>query len=106
VVGAVIVGSGVVASGLEYRYLAKIGSGDLLAYPLGLGDSGGAPTTAAGNVAAAIRPLIKRDTFVFLTMLAAFVGLLGPMLVVFAAGAVGVLIAVLKAEARMAREGQ
>lgn len=102
-VGAVIVGAGVVASGLEYRYLAKIGSGDLLAYPLGLGDSGGAPTSAMGKLAAAIRPLFKRDTFVFLTMIAAIVGVLRPMLVVFAAGAVGVLSAVVKAELRMAR---
>ncbi|MFI5300897.1 MAG: CDP-alcohol phosphatidyltransferase family protein [Polyangiales bacterium] len=103
-IGALIVGAGVVASGLEYRYLARIGSGDLLAYPLGLGDSGGAPTSAMGTIAAAIRPLFKRDTFVLLTLVAAIVGLLGPMLAIFAAGAVGVLVAVVKAELRMMRE--
>jgi phosphatidylglycerophosphate synthase len=104
VIGAVIVSCGLIASGLEYRYLARIGSGDLLKYPLGLADEGGRPTTTMGRMAAGIRPLFKRDTFVFLTFIAAAVGLLGPMLAIFAAGAIGIVIAVIKAELRMARE--
>jgi CDP-L-myo-inositol myo-inositolphosphotransferase len=103
-VGGLIVACGVLTSAIEYRYLVKIGSGDLLKYPLGLADEGGAPTTAMGKIAAGIRPLFKRDTFVFLTFLAAAAGVLGPMLLIFGAGAIGIVVAVLKAEARMARE--
>jgi CDP-L-myo-inositol myo-inositolphosphotransferase len=103
-IGAVIVTCGVITSGLEYRYLARIGSGDLLKYPLGLGDEGGVPDTTMGRVAALVRPLFKRDTFVLLTLLAAVVGVLGPMLAIFAAGAIGIFVAVIKAELRMARE--
>jgi phosphatidylglycerophosphate synthase len=105
--GAVTVGCGVLSSGIEYRYLWKIGSGDLLKYPLGVG---GAPTTsqqAKGGLAKAldaISPMFKRDTFVLLTLIAAVAGLLGPVLLVFACGGIGILFAVLKAEARMARE--
>jgi hypothetical protein len=51
-----------------------------------------------------IRPLFKRDTFVLLTLLAAIGHVLGPMLVIFGAGALGIVIAVVKAELRMARE--
>lgn len=104
VVGAVIVGCGLLASGLEYRYLASIGSGDLLKYPLVVGGDDGKPATGAGKVFAAIQPLFKRDTFVFLTLLAALAGLLGPMLAIFAVGAIGIVIAVVKAELRMAGE--
>lgn len=103
-IGGLIVACGVLTSAIEYRYLIKIGSGDLLKYPLGLADEGGAPTTTMGRVAAGIRPLFKRDTFVFLTFLAAAAGVLGPMLGVFGAGAIGIVVAVLEAEARMARE--
>jgi phosphatidylglycerophosphate synthase len=103
-VGAVIVACGVLTSAIEYRYLVKIGSGDLLKYPLGLADEGGAPTTTMGKIAAGIRPLFKRDTFVFLTFLAAAAGVLGPMLVIFGGGAIGIVVAVIKAELRMARE--
>lgn len=95
--GAVTVIAGFIASGLEYRYLIRIGSGDLLKYPLSQHENTGR--------FAAIAPLFKRDTFVLLTLLAAAVGLLGPMLVVFALGAVGVLIGVIKTELRLAREG-
>ena len=98
VAGAVTVGSGVTASLIEYRYLAKIGSGDLLKYP-----TSQTATTATGLLAA-IAPLFKRDTFVFLTLVAALLNLLGPILVVFAAAAVGILANVLAAEAKMARE--
>ena len=94
--GAIVVFSGFLASGLEYRYLIRIGSGDLLKYPLSQHQSAGA--------FARIAPLFKRDTFVFLTLVAAPVGLLGPMLIVFALAAVGILIGVLKTELRLLRK--
>jgi phosphatidylglycerophosphate synthase len=96
--GAVTVVSGLIGSGLEYRYLIKIGSGDLLKYPLSQGQGTGK--------FAFLQPLFKRDTFVFLTLLAAVLSCVGPMLCVFAAGAVGVLIAVLRTELRLAREAR
>lgn len=95
--GAVVVLSGFLASGLEYRYLIRIGSGDLLKYPLSQHKNPGGFDRIA--------PLFKRDTFVFLTLLAALAGLLGPMLIVFALGAVGILIGVLKTELRLLRNG-
>lgn len=98
VAGAVTVGSGVTASLIEYRYLVKIGSGDLLKYP-----TSQTASTATGLLAA-IAPLFKRDTFVFLTLVAAVLDLVGPMLVVFAAAAVGILANVVGAEMKMARE--
>lgn len=104
VVGAVIVSCGFLASGLEYRYLARIGSGDLLKYPLGLEGDASKPPSTLGRLTASISPLFKRDTFVFLTFLTAAVGLLGPMLGIFALGAIGIVTAVIKAELRMARE--
>jgi phosphatidylglycerophosphate synthase len=97
--GVVTVLSGLVASAIEYRYLARIGSGDLLKYPIG----GGAST---GGFFSAIQPLFKRDTFVFLTFLAALAGALGPMLLLFSLGAVGIVSGVFAAELRMAREGR
>jgi phosphatidylglycerophosphate synthase len=97
--GAVAVGAGILASGIEYRYLVSIGSGDLLKYPLTAG-----PASDKKSVFDAIRPLFKRDTFVLLTLIAALLGLLGPILFVFAAGALGVLGSVIAAEIRMARE--
>jgi 1L-myo-inositol 1-phosphate cytidylyltransferase / CDP-L-myo-inositol myo-inositolphosphotransferase len=98
--GAVGVGAGVIASGLEYRYLARIGSGDLLRYPLTRADAAG----DASGLFEKIRPLFKRDTFVFLTLVAALLGALGVMVFLFAAGALGVLASVIAAELRMARE--
>jgi 1L-myo-inositol 1-phosphate cytidylyltransferase / CDP-L-myo-inositol myo-inositolphosphotransferase len=98
VAGAVTVISGLIGSGLEYRYLIKIGSGDLLKYPLSQGEGTGK--------LAFLQPLFKRDTFVFLTLIAAALSLVGPMLCVFAAGAVGILIAVLKTELRLLREAR
>jgi phosphatidylglycerophosphate synthase len=98
VAGAVTVVSGVIGSGLEYRYLIKIGSGDLLKYPLSQGQGTGKLSF--------IQPLFKRDTFVFMTLCAAALSWVGPMLCVFAAGAVGVLIAVLQTELRLAREAR
>lgn len=99
VAGIVTVVSGIVTSGIEYRYLIKIGSGDLLQYPLTAPGS-----EAKGGWFDAIQPLFKRDTFVFLTLLAALAGQLGPMLVVFSLGGVGILLSVIGAELRMARE--
>ena len=96
--GAVTVLSGLIGSGLEYRYLIKIGSGDLLKYPLSQGQGTGR--------LAFLQPLFKRDTFVFMTLCAAAVSLVGPMLCVFAAGAVGVLIAVIRTELRLLREAR
>jgi phosphatidylglycerophosphate synthase len=96
--GAVTVLCGVTASAIEYRYLLKIGSGDLLKYPASQATSEGSGPLAA------IGPLFKRDTFVFLTLLAAAASLLGPMLVVFSIAAVGILGNVLATEARMAKE--
>ena len=97
--GGVCVFCGVVSSGLEYRYLIKIGSGDLLKYPLSQASSG------EGKLAF-LAPLFKRDTFVFLTLLAALAGALGPMLCVFALAAIGILFSVLKTELRLAREAR
>lgn len=99
IAGVVTVVCGLVASGIEYRYLIKIGSGDLLKYPLSAPGS-----EAQGGLFSAIQPLFKRDTFVFLTLVAALAGALGPMLVVFSLGGIGILISVFAAELRMARE--
>jgi len=98
VAGAITVLSGMIGSGLEYRYLIKIGSGDLLKYPLSQGEGTGKLSF--------LQPLFKRDTFVFLTFIAAVLSLVGPMLIVFAAGAVGILIAVLRTELRLMREAR
>lgn len=97
-VGAVMLFSGVVASGIEYRYLLSIHSGDLLKYPLSQATTN--QTGALGSIA----PLFKRDTFVFLTLLAALANVLGAALVAFAVAAVGVLISVILTEIRLARE--
>jgi phosphatidylglycerophosphate synthase len=88
---------GVLSSGLEYRYLVRIGSGDLLKYPLSQA------TTGPNRGIARLAPLLKRDTFVFLTMLAALVNQVGIALLVFAIGAVGITAAVIKTEIRLAR---
>jgi 1L-myo-inositol 1-phosphate cytidylyltransferase / CDP-L-myo-inositol myo-inositolphosphotransferase len=97
--GAICVACGVIASGLEYRYLIKIGSGDLLQYPLSQASSG-------GGKLAFLAPLFKRDTFVLLTLIAAVIGLLGPMLCLFSLAAIGILFSVLKTELRLAREAR
>jgi phosphatidylglycerophosphate synthase len=97
--GAICVACGVLASGLEYRYLIKIGSGDLLKYPLSQASSG-------GGKLAFLAPLFKRDTFVLLTLVAALLGALGPMLCVFSLAAIGILLSVVKTELRLAREAR
>lgn len=104
--GALTVACGLVGSAIEYRYLIRIGSGDLLKYPLGIGKSkrAGEAGRGLGRILDGISPLFKRDSFVLLTLIGAGAGLLGPFLAVFAAGAVGVLSAVLGAELRMERE--
>ncbi len=96
--GSVMIACGVVTSAIEYRYLIRIGSGDLLKYPLSQS------TTSGTGPMAAIGPLFKRDTFVFLTFVAALLGLVGPMLVLFALAAVGILLSVLATEMRLSRE--
>jgi phosphatidylglycerophosphate synthase len=98
--GAVCVTCGVIASGIEYRYLIKIGSGDLLKYPLSQA------TNNAKGLFGFVAQLTKRDTFVFLTLLAALGGALGPMLCIFSLGSIGVLFSVLKTELRLAREAR
>jgi phosphatidylglycerophosphate synthase len=99
IAGAITVGCGVMASGIEYRYLIRIGSGDLLKYPISAGD----PADDTG-LFAKIQPLFKRDTFVFLTLVAAVFGWVGPMLFIFCLGGIGILASVIAAELRMARE--
>jgi phosphatidylglycerophosphate synthase len=97
--GIVCVACGVIASGLEYRYLIKIGSGDLLKYPL-------SQASSSESKLAFLAPLFKRDTFVLLTLLAALAGALGPMLCVFSLAAIGILFSVVKTELRLAREAR
>jgi CDP-L-myo-inositol myo-inositolphosphotransferase len=98
VAGGVIVGTGFAVSFIEYRYLIKIGSGDLLKYPTSQIASEG------GGFLSAIAPLFKRDTFVFLTLIAAVLDLIGPMLIVFSIGGVGIFVNVLLAEMKMRRD--
>lgn len=104
VAGLVTVTSGVIASAFEYRYLARIGSGDLLKYPLSRATSEVVAGRSGGSGLSALAPLFKRDTFVLLTLVAAIAGWLGGMLCVFAAAAIGVLVAVIRTELRLARE--
>ncbi|HMA95172.1 MAG TPA: CDP-alcohol phosphatidyltransferase family protein [Polyangiaceae bacterium] len=98
VAGGVVVLSGLLTSGLEYRYLLSIHSGDLLKYPLSQA------TTNQSGAFGAIAPLFKRDTFVFLTLLAAAANLLAVTLVAFAVAALGILISVLATERRLLHE--
>ena len=100
--GAVGVLAGLVASGVEYRYLIALGSGDLARYPLGFGDdpTGAREERGLQRVLARARPLFKRDFFVFATMLATALGAGASlaMLGLFAAGALVTLSAVLRSE--------
>jgi phosphatidylglycerophosphate synthase len=101
--GGVGLAAGFVASLTEYRYLLRIGSGDLLRYPLGFGDdaSGDARAdTGLRRLVGLARPLFKRDFFVFATMLAALAGpsAMLVMLALFAGGAAITLSAVLRSE--------
>lgn len=94
--GSITVLCGLLSSGLEYRYLIGIGSGDLLKYPLSQAMTGEARGLSR------LAPLFKRDTFVFMTMLAALFGKVNVALVVFALGAIGITVAVLRTELRLA----
>lgn len=106
VVGGVGLGVGLLASGIEYVYLARIGSGDLLKYPLGFGKDAGVTDEALSQqrglrgLAGALRPMFKRDFFVFAAMLCAFAGMTATfvMLCAFAIGASVTLVAVLRSE--------
>ncbi len=104
--GAVGVALGVITSGIEYRYLIRIGSGDLLKYPLGFGNDP-EPSRTPGPIArvlGAIRPAFKRDFFVFLAMLMALAGpwTMMVMLVLFVGGAAATFSAVMASEFRRA----
>ncbi|MEI8259165.1 MAG: CDP-alcohol phosphatidyltransferase family protein, partial [Deltaproteobacteria bacterium] len=108
VFGGVGVALGVITSGIEYRYLIRIGSGDLLKYPLGFGNDP-EPSRTPGPIArvlGAIRPAFKRDFFVFLAMLMALAGRWTTlvMLGLFVGGAVATFSAVMASEIRRARE--
>ena len=94
--GAVTVLCGLLSSGPEYRYLIRIGSGDLLKYPLSQA------TTAKSRSLARLAPLFKRDSFVLMTMLAALFNWVNVALIVFAMGAIGITAAVLNTELRLA----
>ncbi|MEZ4409076.1 MAG: hypothetical protein R3A52_21790 [Polyangiales bacterium] len=71
-------------------------------YPLGFGadPEPAAEPTGAAKLLGALRPLFKRDFFVFATMLATFAGPRASlaMLAVFTVGAVFTLVAVLRSE--------
>jgi phosphatidylglycerophosphate synthase len=99
--GAVTVVAGATASLIEYRYLYRIGSGDLLKYPASQTASDAVSGATSGL--ALLAPLLKRDTFVLLTLVAALVGQVGPMLVLFALGAAGILVNVIRTEIGLAR---
>ncbi len=101
--GVSIVTCGVLVSAIEYRYLIKIGSGDLLKYPIGVGGAEKAPSERTW-FDRFIVPISKRDSFVLLTVVFTVLGILNVMLFVFAAGALGILVTVLRAELRMAAE--
>jgi hypothetical protein len=102
-VGGIGLGVGLIASLTEYRYLVRIGSGDLLKYPLGFGNDGDGqtqPETGLKKILGLARPLFKRDFFVFLTMLCCFGGpwSVMVMLVLFAFGACATCTAVMRSE--------
>jgi len=95
VAGLVTALAGGLGSAFEYAYLIRIGSGDLLKYPLSQA------TTARSGPMGLIAPLFKRDSFVMLTWLCALFGVVHLALLVFAVAAVGLLGAVLRTEYRM-----
>ncbi len=99
---ASILSCGLTVAFLEYRYLMKIGSGDLLKYPIGVGPSQG----EGGFVDRWIAPLTKRDTFVFSMLVMALLGVPWVVSLLSAIGAPGILFVVLKAEHRMWREAR
>ncbi len=97
--GLVTALAGGLGSAIEYAYLVRIRSGDLLKYPLSQS------TTERRGLFGFIAPLFKRDSFVLITWLCALLGIIHLALLVFAIAAVGLLGAVLKTEYRMWRNG-
>lgn len=85
-VGAVLVSTSVLASAIQYRWMIRAGTGDLLASPVETGRF------------AFLRPLFKRDTFILLTFVAAALGRIEWALVASTLGALVVLVAVVRAE--------
>ncbi|MGC4065468.1 MAG: hypothetical protein QM784_12645 [Polyangiaceae bacterium] len=100
VVGGAMLVSGIIGSGLEYRYLIRIGSGNILKYPLSQA------TSNRDGRFGFIAPLFKRDTFVLLTWVSALLNVVGATLVAFAIGAIGVLWSVISTEMRLARQAR
>jgi phosphatidylglycerophosphate synthase len=72
---------GLVTSAVQYRYLIRIGSGDLLRHPL-------AGREGEHALIGTIRPLFRRDTFILLTLVAAGLDQLGLAVMVAAAATV------------------
>lgn len=99
---ASILFAGLSVAAIEYRYLIKIGSGDLLKYPIGVGTAQG----GEGFIDKYIAPLTKRDTFVFSMVIAALLGVPWVISLLCAVGAPGILVMVLKAEHRMWKEAR
>jgi phosphatidylglycerophosphate synthase len=97
VAGTVTLIAGSIASGIEYAYLIRIGSGDLLKYPLSQS------TTERRGRLGWLAPLAKRDSFVLITWFCALCGVVEAALLAFAVGAVGILATVIVTELRMAR---
>ncbi|MBI5518272.1 MAG: CDP-alcohol phosphatidyltransferase family protein [Deltaproteobacteria bacterium] len=100
VLSCVGVSAGVLSSVIAYRYLLRIGSGDLLKYPMSLGPEPGAQDSPRDRLAELLRPLFKRDFVVFATMVAALCGPRAALVALgaFAVGAQVTLLAVLRSE--------
>jgi phosphatidylglycerophosphate synthase len=75
------------ASGIQYRRILRMGTGDLLAMPNAV--TGGAPKGAWGKLTRAVHQVTKRDTFVFVT---AVLAAAQAPLVSFACIAVGTIV--------------
>jgi phosphatidylglycerophosphate synthase len=99
VAGVIIVIAGMVASGTQYRYLIQIGSGDLLRHPV-------AGTREESHLITAIRPLFKRDTFTFLTLVAAVLNLLGPLVILTAIAGIGLAANVMRVDLDIRRQAR
>jgi len=107
ILGAVIVGCGGIASAVEYRYLARIGSGGMLVYPIAEGGhwaNWAKRAPLAGRIATALQPLFKRDTFILITFLAAAIGAMRGLIAACALGSIAILITVMRTESRLRRE--
>jgi phosphatidylglycerophosphate synthase len=89
--GAVVVIGGLLTSGIQYRYLIRAGTGDLLRHPV-------AGTPGEPALVTRIRPLFKRDTFIFLTFVGAGLGLIGPLILLMAMATIGLTANVIRVE--------